>query len=63
MRKAIIDINAVILNEFRVFKRRYAAIIISLVILPLFFTASLGGSSGEAGIQFSPTAPTAIKPI
>ena len=55
MRKFITDINAVILNEFRVFKRRYAAIIISLIILPLFFTASLGGSSGEAGIQFSPT--------
>lgn len=56
MRKFITDINAVILNEFRVFKRRYAAIIISLIILPLFFTASLGGSSGEAGMQFSPTA-------
>jgi ABC-2 type transport system permease protein len=54
--KFINDISAVLYNEFRVFRRSRAAIILSLIVLPLFFTTSLGGASGGAGTSFSPTA-------
>jgi len=50
------DFLAVMANEFRLFRRSRTAIIISLVILPVFFTVSLGGASGRAGETFSPTA-------
>jgi len=50
------DVLAVMTNEFRVLSRNRTAIIISLVIIPLFFTASLGGASGGAGTRFSATA-------
>lgn len=50
------DVLAVVTNEFRLLRRNRTAIIISLVILPLFFTLSLGGASGRAGERFSPTA-------
>jgi len=43
-------------NEFRQFRRNKSAILISLVVLPLFFTASLGAGRGGAGTTFSPTA-------
>ncbi len=54
--KVINDIMAVAGNEFRQFRRNRTAILISLVILPLFFTVSLGAQSGGAGTHFSPTA-------
>jgi ABC-2 type transport system permease protein len=54
------DVLAVMANEFRVLRRNRTAIIISLVILPIFFTASLGGASGRAGERFSPAAHLAI---
>jgi len=50
------DVLAVVTNEFRVLRRNRTAIIISLVILPLFFTASLGGARGGAGQSYSATA-------
>lgn len=50
------DVLAVMANEFRLFRRSRTAIILSLVILPVFFTVSLGGASGRAGETFSPTA-------
>jgi ABC-2 type transport system permease protein len=50
------DIMAVAGNEFRQFRRNRTAILISLVVLPLFFTVSLGAGSGSAGTHFSPTA-------
>lgn len=43
-------------NEFRQFRRSRTAILISLVVLPLFFTVSLGAAGGGAGTHFSPTA-------
>ena len=43
-------------NEFRQFRRNKSAILISLVVLPFFFTASLGAGRGGAGTTFSPTA-------
>lgn len=54
--KLLSDILAVAGNEFRQFRRNRTAILISLVILPLFFTVSLGAQSGGAGTHFSPTA-------
>jgi len=54
------DALAVVTNEFRLLRRNRTAIIISLVILPIFFTASLGGASGSAGERFSPTAHLAV---
>lgn len=54
--KIISDIMAVAGNEFRQFRRNRTAILISLVILPLFFTVSLGAQRGGAGTHFSPTA-------
>jgi ABC-2 type transport system permease protein len=54
------DVLAVTTNEFRLLRRNRSAIIISLVILPIFFTISLGGASGGAGERFTPTAHIAI---
>ena len=50
------DSIAVAGNEFRVFRRNRSAVLISLVVLPLFFTASLGAGRGGAGYTYSPTA-------
>jgi ABC-2 type transport system permease protein len=50
------DSLAIAENEFRQFRRNRSAILISLVILPFFFTASLGAGRGGAGTSFSPTA-------
>jgi ABC-2 type transport system permease protein len=50
------DSIAVAENEFRQFRRNRSAILISLVVLPLFFTISLGAGQGGAGTTFSPTA-------
>ncbi|MGA8903377.1 MAG: ABC transporter permease [Candidatus Bathyarchaeia archaeon] len=50
------DSWAVAENEFRQFRRNRSAILISLVVLPLFFTVSLGAGQGGAGTTFSPTA-------
>ena len=50
------DSIAVAENEFRQFRRSRSAILISLVVLPLFFTVSLGAGQGGAGSTFSPTA-------
>jgi len=50
------DSLAVAENEFRQFRRNRSAILISLVILPFFFTASLGAGRGGAGTTFSATA-------
>jgi ABC-2 type transport system permease protein len=54
--KFINDVLAVAGNEFRQFRRNRTAILISLVVLPLFFTVSLGAGQGSAGTHFSPTA-------
>jgi ABC-2 type transport system permease protein len=54
------DTLAVAMNEFRVLRRNRTAIIISLVILPIFFTASLGGAAGGAGASVSPAADLAM---
>jgi len=56
IRATLGDALAVMTNEFRLLRRNRTAIIISLVILPIFFTASLGGASGGAGARFTPTA-------
>jgi ABC-2 type transport system permease protein len=50
------DSLAVAANDFRQFRRNRTAILISLVVLPLFFTVSLGAGQGGAGSTFSPTA-------
>jgi ABC-2 type transport system permease protein len=50
------DSLAVAENEFRQFRRNRSAILISLVVLPFFFTVSLGAGQGGAGTTFSPTA-------
>jgi ABC-2 type transport system permease protein len=50
------DVLAVAGNEFRQFRRNRTAILISLVVLPLFFTVSLGAGRGGAGTHFSATA-------
>ena len=50
------DSIAVAENEFRQFRRNRSAILISLIVLPLFFTVSLGAGQGGAGTTFSPTA-------
>jgi len=54
--KLLRDVTAVAGNEFRLFRRNRTAILISLVILPLFFTFSLGAGSGGVTTHFSPTA-------
>ena len=50
------DSIAVAENEFRQFRRNRSAILISLVVLPFFFTAALGAGQGGAGTTYSPTA-------
>jgi ABC-2 type transport system permease protein len=50
------DSLAIAETEFRQFRRNRSAILISLVVLPLFFTVSLGAGQGGAGTSFSPTA-------
>jgi ABC-2 type transport system permease protein len=47
---------AVAENEFRQFRRNRSAILISLIVLPLFFTVTSGAGSGGSGTTFSPTA-------
>jgi ABC-type multidrug transport system permease subunit len=54
--KLLRDVIAVAGNEFRLFRRSRTAILISLVVLPLFFTFSLGAGMGGATTHFSPTA-------
>ena len=54
--KLLSDSIAVAGNEFRQFRRNRTAILISLIILPLFFTLTLGGVSGGATTRFTPTA-------
>jgi ABC-2 type transport system permease protein len=56
LRTFLSDSAAVAANEFRQFRRNRSAILISLVVLPLFFTMSLGAGQGGAGTSFSPTA-------
>ncbi len=56
VRKFISDVIAVTVNEFHVLRRNRTAILLSLVVLPFFFTASLGAGSGGAGTSFSVTA-------
>ena len=56
VRSFLSDSVAVAQNEFRQFRRNRSAILISLVVLPLFFTVSLGAGQGGAGTTFSPTA-------
>lgn len=55
-RKFFADSIAIVGNEFRRFKRSRGAILISLVLIPLFFTVSSGAGRGAAGSQYSPTA-------
>lgn len=43
-------------NEFRQFRRNRAAIIVSLVVIPLFFTATFGSIRGGTSSRFSATA-------
>jgi ABC-2 type transport system permease protein len=50
------NILAVMLNEFRILKRNRSAILISLVVIPFFFTASLGAGRGGEGETYSATA-------
>lgn len=50
------DSLAIAENEFRQFRRNRSAILISLVVLPLFFTVSLGAGQGGSGTSFSATA-------
>jgi ABC-2 type transport system permease protein len=54
--KFLSDSIAVASNELLQFRRNRSAILISLVVLPLFFTVSLGAGQGGAGTTFSPTA-------
>ncbi|MEM4251028.1 MAG: ABC transporter permease [Candidatus Bathyarchaeia archaeon] len=54
--KALRDVLAVITNESRLLRRSRSAILISLVVIPLFFTSSLGAGRGRAGEDYSTTA-------
>jgi len=54
--KLLSDAIAVAGNELRQFRRNRTAILISLIVLPLFFTMTIGASSGGATTHFSPTA-------
>jgi len=54
--KLLSDSIAVAGNEFRQFRRNRTAILISLIVLPLFFTLTIGATSGGATSHFSPTA-------
>lgn len=55
-RQFITDSLAVAANDLRRFRRNRTAILISLIILPFFFTTSFGAGQGGAGTHFSPTA-------
>ena len=55
-RRFMIDSLAVAANDLRRFTRNRTSILISLIILPFFFTASLGAGQGGAGTHFSATA-------
>ncbi|WP_455368488.1 ABC transporter permease [[Eubacterium] cellulosolvens] len=50
------NVFAVMFNEFRILKRNRSAILISLVVIPFFFTASLGAGRGGEGETYSSTA-------
>jgi ABC-2 type transport system permease protein len=54
--KIFTDSIAIMANEFRVFKRNRSAVLISLVLIPLFFTVAQGAGRGSAGSSYSPTA-------
>jgi ABC-2 type transport system permease protein len=54
--KLLSDAIAVAGKELRQFRRNRTAILISLIVLPLFFTLTIGASSGGATTHFSPTA-------
>jgi ABC-2 type transport system permease protein len=54
--RTIDDAIAIAANEFRQFRRNRSAILISLIILPLFFTVALGAGRGSAGKQYYPIA-------
>lgn len=54
--KILTDSFAIAENEFRQFRRNRGAILISLVLIPFFFTVAQGAGRGAAGSQYSPTA-------
>src|SRR5208283_4765852 len=54
--RTIDDAIAIAANEFRQFRRNRSAVLISLIILPLFFTVALGAGRGSAGKQYYPIA-------
>jgi len=54
--RTIDDSIAIAKNEFRQFRRNRSAVLISLVILPLFFTVALGAGRGSAGKEYYPIA-------
>ncbi len=56
VRNFLNDSISIATNEFLQFRRNRSAILISLVVLPLFFTVSFGAGQGGAGTSFSPTA-------
>ncbi len=55
LRRFLRDVLTVTVKEFRVLRHNRTAMLLSLVILPFFFTTTLGAGSG-AGTAFSPTA-------
>src|SRR5208282_1121668 len=54
--KILTDSIAIAANEFRQFRRNRASVLISLLLIPLFFTVSQGAGRGSAGSSYSPTA-------
>jgi ABC-type multidrug transport system permease subunit len=54
--KLFSDAIAVAGNELRQFRRNRTAILISLIVLPLFFTLTIGATSGGATTHYAPTA-------
>ena len=54
--KFIADSIAIMGNEFRRFRRNRGSILISLLLIPLFFTVAQGAGRGSAGSSYSPTA-------
>jgi len=54
--KILTDSIAIAANEFRQFRRNRGAVLISLLLIPLFFTVSQGAGRGSAGSSYSPTA-------
>ncbi|MGA2783279.1 MAG: ABC transporter permease [Candidatus Bathyarchaeia archaeon] len=54
--KIFTDSIAIAANEFLQFKRNRSAVLISLVLIPLFFTVSQGAGRGSAGSSYSQTA-------